>query len=181
MPKKGSRTEDILEAPNDEKISNTLIAKLQDKIINEFNAKLELKFAELISEMNANIKSSVTQITTEIISEALIPTKNQIKNLDNRINLLEQRAYQNYMLIFGFIDKQKVTDDPGSNQQHSTQSSQLVDLLIDHFNQDLNIQINHRDINFAFWMKKKNPNQSQSPILISFTSSHIKSQIQQKN
>lgn len=52
MAKKSPKLNDIIEALCHERVVNTFVTKLQDNFIQYFNEKMELKFREIMSELN---------------------------------------------------------------------------------------------------------------------------------
>lgn len=58
------KNEDFIEVFCDERVAINFL----DKLVSKFSSKLEDKFKEL-SEFNANLKESITHISTDIINK----------------------------------------------------------------------------------------------------------------
>lgn len=164
-----------MEALCDERVSNALTTKIQERILNEFNVRIEAKFKELLSEINITIMSTVKEISMELIKDSLLLYKQEINQLNERLHILEQRSYQNDLYISGLKTKaSEVMEDSSTNQNQSSWNKSLEDMVINHINQDLDIQIEKKDINYIFRPMKKNFNNATPPILISFNTSYKK-------
>lgn len=180
MSKKSAKIDELIEALCDERVINTLINKLQEKIISDINDKMESKFKEFLSQLNVNLKTSITQVAADIIKDSISPCKNDILKLDERLNAIEARSVQNDIVISGLKDSEvENTDKSSAYQAKSTSNVKTLDLVIEHLRKDLDIQVEKQHINFAFRTRKaneKNPSNS-SPIIVSFSSLAKKNEV----
>lgn len=90
---------------------------------------------------------------------------NQTKINDERIAKLENVNIQQELLIFGRpigSDQSTITD--------KSHDQSLIDLICSHINKDLNISLNHKDINFLYKIKSKSGYKAPVPVLVNFVS-----------
>lgn len=172
MSKKSPKIEEIVEALCDERVSTSLINRIQDKLITDINATIELKLKELVSDLTTTLTKSISDVAADAIKKATTPIYQEIESLDHRVNQLDQQSVQNELFVYGLKDKAS-PQNVGIiiNPNGSTENWTTVDLLINYLNLELDIQLERRDINFAYRTRKKSVDPNfPSPILVNFIS-----------
>lgn len=178
MSKKTTKADELIDALCDERVLNKII----DKITNEVNSKLDLKFNQLITEMNDKLMTSIEKITEEKISKSINPIMKELSSVGERIDALEAISIQNDLIIVGLkspiIDKE---EDSANNQPKSETNKELQDLVLKHLRNDLEITISPNDINYVFKLNKNNNGvQKRSSIVVNLISSTKKYEIIRK-
>lgn len=188
MSKKATKTDEFIEALCDERV----LSKIFDKITSEVNSKLDLKFNELmvemneklndkINEMNEKIKISIEKITDEKISQSINPVMNELSSMEERIDTLEAMSVQNDLIIIGLRSKIKDKEaDPARNQPQTETNKDLLDLVLNHLINDLEIKILPQEISHVFRLNKKSKDENRSSIVVNFISSSKKFEVIRK-
>lgn len=168
MSKKATKTDELVEALCDERV----LSKFLDKITSEVNSKLESKFNELIEEMNEKLKISIEKIVEEKTKQSLIPIRNELSSVDERIDVLEANSIKNDLIIVGLLRNSMDKENDGTKiQSHQDMNKELFELVLDHLKNDLEMQISPSDINYVYKLNKnKKEDQTRSSIMVNFNS-----------
>lgn len=176
MSRKSSKSEEIIDALCDERVSSKLLDKLSGEII----LRIDQKFKDLSDEINESLKASITKITSEILKESLTPIKQEVLKLKERVEILEANAIQNDLYICGMkLNEPTNTDSTQIKSQVASDSEALISVL-EHIRNNLQIPIDTRDINYVYPVKKKSSNDRTSQILVSFSSTSKKYEVMKK-
>lgn len=85
----------------------------------------------------------------------LTPLNQDVIKINERVEVLEQQAIQNDFMICGL--KARVSENSSESEELHQQSSHnwvTMDLVLDHLKNVLEIQIEMKDINYAYRTKK---------------------------
>lgn len=177
MSKKSAKADELIEALCDERVTNKFI----ERITNELISRIDLKFKELVLDMEDKLKISVIKISEGIINESITPLKNDLHHANERIEALEAQSVQNDLIIHGLKPSNTEKVEGASINRTQTDGNKVImDLVIDHLRNDMDILISPSDINYAYKMKKKKDDQSSTSILINFISTSKKYEIIRK-
>lgn len=174
MAKRSSKSEDLIESLCDDRVINALTSKMAQS----FNEVIDSKLNELKLDITNAVQETLDNLITSKIKEISSPLYDKINILEQRVNQLESINYQKDLLIFGYKPPTNDSNDEG-NVTPSTNS--IIPSILDLLKSDLNLHYSSKDINYAFYMKKKEVNKSySSPILVSFSTTGIKQEILQR-
>lgn len=99
---------------------------------------------EIVSELKETILNETTNLVTKTSKEF----NNQTRNIEEKINKLENVNLQKEQLIFGLPNIKDETIIEGNNHEDS-----LMDLVCKHIKKDLNITLDRKAINFTYKLK----------------------------
>lgn len=74
------KADDLIEAICDEKVISAFTNKLQEKLSSDLYLKVDQKLNELMAEIKNNLKTTIMQVSTEVIKDALAPCYQKIIN-----------------------------------------------------------------------------------------------------
>lgn len=177
MAKKSVKQDELIEALCDDRVTN----KFLDKLISDFNSKLEVKFKELTVELNDNLKSSIVQLSTDIVTKKLAPINQDLVKLSERVENLEKQNSMNELVICGLKTKTSMTTkeaEPKGLQLPT--NNEIQEMIVNHIRDDLGLQFEDKDINFAYLMNKSKANSAPISILVNFASIHKKNEVLQQ-
>lgn len=128
-------------------------------------------FEDLFTRMKIEMANQTKEIISQL-DEKLIPFTHDIeklklenKILKEKISNLEKYKRKNNLIIYGIKENEKTVTD-------------LMDLIKQKLGNDLNIGLEHRDIDAIYRLGKKDINNPKTrPILISFVNGWIKNEI----
>ena len=84
MSKRGVKLDDVIEAVQDQKVLDTLIPLLHERLFEQLNSIMESMFTKYSESLTAKLESLVEKSTTEAVSRVAAA-------LDHKINQLEQK------------------------------------------------------------------------------------------
>lgn len=177
MAKKSVKHDEIIEALCDDRVTN----KFLDKLISDFNSKLEVKFKELTLELNNNLKSSIIQLTTDIVTKQMEPINHDLVKLNERVENLEKQNLMNELIICGLkINTSKTPSDSETKEPQQPTNNDICETVVSHIRDDLGLQLEGKDINFAYLINKNKVSSAPTSILVSFASIHKKNEVIQQ-
>lgn len=175
MAKRAGKLDDLTEALNDEKMLANLTNKIQDrltyevsterqdKLTQELREAIESRFNELnsdfqkkIIEMQTKMMETLEKSVKEMLTKSTSAFNSQLAEQNDRLNVLETKYIQNEIVICGLGDKLPETkDDLETNQLKEMNMAPLMQLVLQQLKKDLSINIDIKDINFIYRMRKR--------------------------
>lgn len=186
MSRKASKPDESTDLLHDEKFLNSISQRIEeriedrltDKIMEKIQARITTSISDIIDEklekQQAQICTTIMHAMTNLLEQKMdniTPgVKTQMERYESRISQLENQAYKNELVIIGFTPK---PDKP------------LLDAVLDLINQDLQIKLNPKDVNYAYQLRRKGVSQSgiqplPPPIIVGFTNQIQRDELLQK-
>lgn len=172
MARKALKSDDLIDALSEEKILKALSKMMYDQIRADMNNLIDNKLEKMKVELTTKIQETMENFVEKKSNEMSSKFQHQIDKLEDRVNQMETRFYQNELLICGH----NLTNKSGSE----IGDKPLIESVRELIKSDLNIQLLPNDINYTYVFKNKHESSVVPPILVNFSSVKTKNDLLQK-
>lgn len=174
--------DDLVEAVQDDRVINVILARLSTSI----NSTIETMFAKLADNFATTFQRTLEKFATDLVTAATSPLASKLvnmeeenKRLSQRVNDLENISRLDNLIVYGLSETPSTPISSSAAtvlQSHSNSGYDETARVLDLCCNRLGLQMDRSDISYAHRITR-GAKDNHRPILVGFTSRRAKNQV----